>query len=191
VTGRPISNRIASQYFITHQIMKKQLIAIFATLSISTLLNASPLSDLVQESKADWMMGTWKREGVTLSFDYKLDKHAIEMKYEIGEVKGQGMIAMTPGEEAPDYLAADDRGGVAKGKWDETDGNPTLKLKHTDADGNVKQLAVVYSKVDDQTMKVSIRQLNDAGETEGDPMEVELKKRIKEDKKDDKKEEAK
>jgi hypothetical protein len=160
----------------TPLIMKKHILALLATLPFSALLIASPLSDSVEQHKLEWMLGTWTREGVSISYQWKLDKHAIGVNFTMGERKGEGMIVMPPGDDTPKYLAVDNEGGVSEGKWGETNGNPTLTVSHTTADGTVSRMSVEHAKADDQTIKVTIRKLNEAGEAEGDPMEVELKR---------------
>lgn len=157
-----------------------KLTALFtaALLSISVLQNnASPLSDLMEQHEVSWMIGSWSAgDGrVKVSYEWRVDKNAIAVKFEAGDRSAEGMIALKPGTEQAHYMAVDNKGGISKGEWVESNGNPALKVTRSGADGEAKTIAE-HIKVDDKTMKVRVHKQDDSGNPGELMMELEFKK---------------
>jgi hypothetical protein len=147
------------------------------TLAAATLLPASPLSELVDQAGASWMLGPWaSADGqVKLTYEWRLDQQAIAVKFTAGERCAEGMMALKPGTGEVHYVAVDNSGAVTTGRWIESNGNPTLQAtKHADS-GDLTILAE-HRKVDEQTMKVTVYRQNDDGNPGEFLMEAELKR---------------
>lgn len=147
------------------------------TLATATLLAASPLSDLVDQAGATWMLGQWaSADGqVKVTYEWHLDQHAIAVKFTAAERSAEGMMALKPGSGEVHYVAVDNSGAVTTGRWIESNGNPTLQATRH-ADSGESKILVEHRKADDQTMKVTIHRQNDDGTPGEFLMEAELKR---------------
>lgn len=123
------------------------------------------------------MVGTWTgAEGkVKVTYEWRVEKNAIGVKFEAGERTAEGMMALKPGTQEVHYMAVDSKGAVSKGQWVESNGSPALKTTRISEEGEVKTIAE-HIKVDDNTMKVKIFKQDDSGNAGELMMEVEFKK---------------
>ena len=64
----------------------------------------------------------------------------------------------------PSVLPAANKGGMTVGKWTTLNDNPTLISTHTDAEGNVRKMAVEYVKTDANTITVKLHAVGDDGQ---------------------------
>ena len=138
---------------------------------------ASPLSDLAEQEGVAWMIGSWSAaEGkVKVSYDWRVDKNAIGVKFEAGDRKAEGMMALKPGTQQVHYMAVDSSGAVSRGEWVESNGHPALKTTKISAEGETKTIAE-HIKVDDTTMKVKVYTQDDSGNAGELLMEADFKK---------------
>jgi len=142
------------------------LFAIVAFAPLSLTLNAASLGEMTASAGLEWMIGKWASDDgqVAFSHTWKLDKHAVAVSFKMGDREGEGMILVKPGTDQVIYGAADNRGGMAVGKWITLNGNPTLVSTHTDAEGNERKMAIEYVKTDDETLTIKIHQVDANGE---------------------------
>ncbi len=142
------------------------------------------LGDLVTEGGLDWMMGKWVAEtddGQELQIIYKweLDKHLLTVYLKIGMYESRGMIFYVPTEEKIVQIGVDNQGGSNTGTW-EADGNKAVnKYEHTGADGQTNKMGLAHSKVDANTMKVEVYEVDSSGELADYPSFTEEYKRQK------------
>ncbi len=148
--------------------MKTTLLALsflFACPDWHGSLVASPLSDSLEESGVTWMIGSWATAdgAVKVTYEWRLDRHAIGVKFSGGGRDAEGMIVLKPGSKQAMYVAADSNGGVSKGAWSEYQGHPLLKTTYSTADKELKT-ATEHIKVSADTMAVKLYKQNDSGE---------------------------
>lgn len=147
----------------------KSAILFFAfslVLSPISLLRAETLEELAKASGTEWMIGKWATEdgAASISYTWKLDKHAVGFSFKMGERESEGMMVRKPGtEKTIVYASADNTGGVSTGHWIEFNGHPTLVIKATKADGTETKFATEHIKTDADTMTVNLCALDDDG----------------------------
>ena len=75
------------------------------------------------------------------------------MGFKIGDFEGRGMIYYVPAENKVVQVGVDNRGGIAKGTWDADGDKAVARLEYKTAEGEIRRMASVLSKVDANTMK--------------------------------------
>lgn len=159
--------------------MKLTALIAAAVLAFSAMqAPASPLSDLAEQEGLTWMVGTWSgAEGkVKVTYEWRVDKNAIGVKFEAGPRTAEGLMALKPGTQEVHYMTVDSEGAISKGQWVESNGSPALKVTRISADAEAKTIAE-HVKVDDSTMKVKVFKQDDSGNAGELLMELELKKK--------------
>ena len=132
------------------------------------------LGDLVTEYGFDWMMGEWvasTNEGEKIHSFYKweLNKNLVTLGFKMGEFEGRGMIYFVPAEDKVVQVGVDNRGGIAKGTWDADGDKAVARLEYTPAEGDIRRMASVHSKVDAETMKVEFYAMDSNGQLAEEP----------------------
>jgi hypothetical protein len=160
--------------------MKTKILAsvvLLASALFAQPIQASPLSDLVEQQQVEWLLGSWTSTdgNVKLSYEYRVEKNIIGVKFKGGDREAEGMIALKPGTNESVYVAVDNRGAISKGTWSEHDGNPLLKTTVTGEQGEMK-LASEHIKVDADTMRVKVYKQDEAGEPGELLIELEMKR---------------
>lgn len=149
--------------------MKKLLSISLLSISMAcSTLAAESLGDLARSAGQDWMAGKWVSTdgGASLSYEWILDRHAVSMTFKMGSRESSGLLTHTPGTETVNFTAADNAGGITTGIWSEEGGNLVLKLKHTEAEGKVINMALVHAKTDANTMTVKVYDVTASGALE-------------------------
>jgi len=162
----------------------KAAILILALLPLFPSPGISQTQTLAEAAKAagtDWIIGKWATEdgNVSISYTWKLDNYAVGVHFKLGDREAEGMIVRNPGTDDVVYGAADNKGGVTKGKWREYNDHPTLISTHTDTEGKVTKTAIEHIKTDAETMTVKIYTVGDDGEPGGSPLREVVFKRQK------------
>jgi hypothetical protein len=160
--------------------MKTKFLAAVLLLAVAPLTlptHASPLSDLVEQQQAGWLLGSWTSTdgNVKLRYEYRLDQNVIGVKFKGGEREAEGMIALKPGTQESVYVAVDNQGAVSKGEWAKHEGNPLLKTTVMSGQGEMK-LASEHIQVDADTMRVKVYKQDEAGEPGELLIELEMKR---------------
>ncbi len=143
------------------------------------------LGDFVTEGGFDWMMGRWQAttdqgDEVELVYKWELDKHLVTFHLKRQNYEYRGMIFYVPTEEKIVQIGADNQGGSGKGTWDADGNKAVLKSEHTRADGQTDKMGMAHSKVDADTMKVEVYELDSSGELADYPsFTMECKRRKK------------
>jgi hypothetical protein len=117
----------------------------------------------------DWMIGKWVAmtdDGQELQLVYKweLDKHVVSAHFKMGTYEFQSLIFYVPAKEEVVQIGADNRGGHSKGIWEPSGEKAISKTEGTDVNGQVNKMGIVYSKVDADTMKVEVYEIESTGE---------------------------
>ena len=133
------------------------------------------LGDLVTEGGFDWMIGEWVAttdEGGKIDIIYKweLNKNLITMGFKIGDFEGRGMIYYVPAENKVVQVGVDNRGGIAKGTWDADGDKAVARLEYKTAEGEIRRMASVLSKVDANTMKEEYYTMDSDGRLAEEPL---------------------
>ena len=132
------------------------------------------LGDLVEEAGFNWMIGRWTAttdDGQEIEMTYKwgLDRYLATVDFKMGEYAYRGMIFYVPNEQKVVEVGVDNRGGTAKGTWDMEGEKAISKSERTQADGETMNSAMLHSKVDAETMKVAVYQIQETGEQADEP----------------------
>jgi hypothetical protein len=132
------------------------------------------LGDLVAEGGYDWLIGRWAATtdgGGQLDLEMKwgLDKNVILMGFKMGDFKMHGMIVLVASREEIIQAGADSQGGFWKGTWSDEYGDAVCQMERTKADGEVQKGAMVYSRVDAETMKVAMYGVDSDGYRASEP----------------------
>ena len=140
---------------------------------------AQKLGDVVEESKAEWLIGTWgevradedaEDSQTTVTFEWQLDRHSILVKFESASTKACGLVTFRAHENKVLYVAADNHGATGSGEWTLNDGHPTLLYKQVSESGKETKAGFVHKKVDEKTMLIEIYELDEHGELTGVPL---------------------
>ena len=152
--------------------MKPLSFLLAATLFFSPIAHrqagAESLGEKVGAIGADWIIGTWVDAptaglGFKVTYEWRLDKHAIALKAVAGDRQSEGLIAVNPRNGDVGIMVVDNRGGGAMGKVTAEDGKIILTVKYSDGEGNDGKVALVHEKKADSKVLVTIYSLNDSG----------------------------
>jgi len=179
-----------------HNVLRNTILAGAAVVVILTVGAGGQqgLGDLVTMGGFEWLIGDWMTKtdmGVEVHAFYKweLDRNLIKMGFKMGEFEGRGMIYYSPAEDRVFQIGVDNRGGVAKGAWDADGDKAVARLEYTPPEGEMRRMASVYSKVDNETMKVEFYEMDSDGWLADEPqgtLQYKRQKKQAEKKQDDK-----
>ena len=96
-------------------------------------------------------------------YKWELNRNLVTMGFKMGEYEGRGMIYYDPTGERVVQIGVDNRGGIAKGYWDADGDKAVARLEYTPAEGEMRRMASVHSKVDADTMKVEFYEMDEDG----------------------------
>jgi hypothetical protein len=124
------------------------------------------LGDLVSEYGFEWLIGRWstaveEEQVVDVAYRWGLDRHAVMVDFRMGEYAYQGMIFYVAGEEKVVEVGVDNRGGNSVGAWEPDGEKAVSKSRRVDGDGQSREMAMVHTKVDARTMKVTLYAVED------------------------------
>ena len=133
------------------------------------------LGDLVTEGGFDWMIGEWvattdEGDKVDLVYKWELNKNLITMGFKVGDFEGRGMIYYVPAENKVVQVGVDNRGGIGKGVWDADGDKAVARLEYKPAEGEIRRMASVHSKVDANTMKEEYYTMDSDGRFAEEPL---------------------
>jgi hypothetical protein len=166
----------------------KSIFMIAAAIIITTTTVASAqqkLGDLVAEGGYEWMIGKWEAttddgEQIKLEYKWELDKHIITMMFKIPDNEFRAMIYYKPTDDQVVQVTVDKKGGTGKGVWEPAGDKAILRHEHTDANWETQKMAIVHSKVDNNTMRWDIHEIYSSGELSDYPnLTVDLKRQKK------------
>ncbi len=163
----------------------KRIPAILASLC-TLIIAATPLrSDTLKADATaaglDWIIGTWGDKAsngaaVRLTYEWRLDGHAVGMKLTAPDRNAEGLIARNAKTQEIGYVSVDNQGGGAIGKVEPDAGNIVIKVAYTDGGTKEGKMAVTHEQRSGDTMKLTVSSLSDSGEVLETRMEIELVK---------------
>jgi hypothetical protein len=132
------------------------------------------LGGLMQQTGSDWLGGKWagqSDDGQTYQIEYKweIKNHVLSMHFKGFGLEYHGIIFYKPSEEQVVQITVDGNGGNGKGTWLAEYGEAVMKSEHTDEYGEVSRTGFVYSKVDGQTMKSELYEMDQYGQLADEP----------------------
>ena len=157
--------------------LRNTILALAAILVIATTgANAQQkLGDFVSEGGFDWMIGNWEAtsdQGDKIEFVYKweLDKHMVTMLLKWPNNEYRAMIFYKQTEDEIVQVTVDNQGGTGKGTWEPDGDRAILKHEHTGSDWQTNKMGFAHSKVDANTMKWEVLEMDSSGEVSDYPM---------------------
>jgi len=151
--------------------MKKLLTLITLSLfgSLATLQAQQTLADLVAEVGGEWLVGDWvgysdNGDELVQTIHWDLDKHVIAIHFKTPRFEIKSMTAVDPTSGNVKYIGFSNRGGALTGTWQEESGWPLLRVKAVNQDGQTWKGALLFQRVDDNTMKIEIFRVDEDGE---------------------------
>ncbi|MGI8604775.1 MAG: hypothetical protein ACR2OZ_17535 [Verrucomicrobiales bacterium] len=163
----------------------KRIFSLLAALALfdapASLKGAETLGQLVAAKGFEWMIGNWADkasdgQAIKLTYEWRLDKHAVAVKLESPERKSEGFMARNPKSGDVGYVAVDNRGGGALGKVTADEDKLVLKVNYQRSNGESGRLGVVHEKKDDDTMKVTLHKVEEDGALGEATEAIELKR---------------
>ena len=128
----------------------------------------SSLGDLLTEYGYEWVAGKWVAttdEGQKVELEYKwgLDRHVVLVDFKMGDYKYHGMIMFVPSREEVIEVGADNMGGIWNCRWGDDYTGAARTGEATQRDGTKEKNEVVLSKVDNDTLKVTLYDVDSYG----------------------------
>ncbi len=132
------------------------------------------LADLVQQTGCNWIIGKWAGEtpdGQKYEIEYKwaLKDHVISMHFKGFDFEYHGIMFFDADKQEVVQIGVDSNGGNGKATWFAEYGKATMKNEQKGEYGEVSRMGFVYSKIDDQTMKMDMYGLDEYGELSEEP----------------------
>ena len=126
------------------------------------------LGDLLTEYGYEWVVGKWVAttdEGLKVELEYKwgLDRHVVLVDFKMGDYKYHGMIMFVPSREEVIEVGADNQGSIWNCTWGDDYTGAARTGEATQRDGTKEKNAVVLSKVNGDTLKVSVYDVDSYG----------------------------
>ena len=118
------------------------------------------LKGVVEEQGFGWMAGKWKAttddgQEILMSYQWAVNGHAIVTTFKMGDRSSQGMIYLDAEQQQVKQFSVDSRGRATNATWDVQGSKAIAKTKMTDEYGQTTDIAIAYSKVDND-MKAEV-----------------------------------
>jgi len=150
--------------------IKSLLLLGLGLLVVSTAPAAAQQSigELVTDYGYDWLMGKWTAttddwETVELEYKWGLDRHVILVDFKMGDFKYHGMIVFVPSREEVVQMGVDNQGGLYNGTWSDDYSGAAHSMENTKIDGTKAKSEMVHTKVDSNTMKIGVYNVDSYG----------------------------
>lgn len=132
------------------------------------------LGDVIADAGFDWTIGKWagmiEGEKIELEWKWALDKHVILSNIKAGEYQSSGMIMYVTSRDEVVEMSADNEGATQTGKWRIEDNNAVLRFEKTDVRGQNEKGEAVLSKLDAETLKIAVCEVDINGRRETEPL---------------------
>jgi hypothetical protein len=132
------------------------------------------LGDVIADAGCDWAIGKWagdiEGEKIELEWKWALDKHVIIYNIKAGEYQSCGMIMYVASRDEVIDTSADNEGSTQTGKWRIEDNDAVLRFEKTDVRGQIEKSEAVLSKLDAETLKIALCQIDINGKREAEPL---------------------
>lgn len=140
------------------------------------------LGYLMQESGCDWLVGKWAGESpegqkYVMEYKWEIKPHVLSVHFKGFDFEYHGIIFYKPAEGQVVQIGVDSNGGNGKGVWDAEDGKAIFRSEHTGEYGEISRMGFIYSKVDADTMKSDLYEMDENGKLSENPgMTLEYKR---------------
>lgn len=142
------------------------------------------LGDLVAEGGFEWMIGRWtattdEGDKVLLEYKWELNKHLLSVHLKGSRYEYRGIIFYDAPKDQVVQIGVDGQGGNGKGMWGPMDDKALLKYEHTGSNWEINRMALAHSRVDANTMKVEVYEMDSAAQIDAWPSSTLQFKRVK------------
>ena len=143
--------------------------------------SAETLEEKLKGGGYEWLLGKWadketNGQAMKISYELRLDGHAVAVKLETPERKAEGLIALNPKSGDVGYIAVDNKGGGAMGKVTVEDGKVVMKLSYTGGDGDGGKMGIVHEKKDSESLRLIVHAMDSEGALGETKQDLELVK---------------
>ena len=135
---------------------------------VLSAVSQEPLSQLMEESSTQWMIGNWEGQtddgsALSQSFVYDLEKRIVISRTTNPGWSAIGITGVDPTTGQVNYTGYSSNGAALSGQWTAEEGVAVLKTKLARAEGEPTELALRYRQVDDKNMVVELLDLDSTG----------------------------
>jgi hypothetical protein len=147
-------------------------ILLAAAVSLVILTSAASaqesLGDLMEQTGCNWLIGNWagqSDDGQKYEIEYKweIKPYIMSIHFKGFDFEYHGIIFYKASDEEVVQIGVDNNGGSGKGTWTANYGKAVMKSEHTGEYGEISRMGFVYSKIDSQTMKMELHDLDQYG----------------------------
>jgi len=161
--------------------LTKSLVSLCCLIATATGLGANSLKSDAAAAGLDWIIGSWGDKAsngaaVRLTYEWRLDGHAVGVKLNTPDRNSEGLIARNAKTQEVGYISVDNQGGGAVGKVEPDAGNIVIKVSYSDGGSNEGKMAITHEQRGADTMKVTVSSMSDSGDILETKMEIELVK---------------
>jgi len=137
--------------------------------------------NIVEQEGFGWMLGRWKAttdDGteILLSYLWAVKGNAMISSFKMGDMSSLGMIFLDMEAEQAKQLSVDSRGRASIAVWETRYDEAISKTTMTNEYGEVTDVGVVYSKVDDTTINVELYGLDNGELSDNSWFDINFKK---------------
>jgi hypothetical protein len=139
------------------------------------------LKNIVEQEGFGWIIGNWKAttdDGteMLLSYQWAVKGHTIVSSFKMGDMSSLGMIYLDMEAEQAKQISVDSRGRASKATWEPRYDKAISKTTMADEYGQVTDVGIVYSKVNDTTIHVELYELDNGELSDSPAFEIDFKK---------------
>jgi hypothetical protein len=135
-------------------------VVVFFVFLLTPAMAQQKLGDVVTEAGFDWMIGKWvgtvEEQKVELEWKWALDKHVIFVDVKAGEYRSHSMIMYVASRDEVIEVGADNQGATERGKWRTEGDNAVVRSEETNVYGQIEKSEGVISKLDVNTIKITL-----------------------------------
>jgi len=140
--------------------------------------------DIVEQQGFGWMLGNFKAimddgQEMLLTYRWAVRGQAIISSFKMGNMSSLGMIHLDMDAEQAKQISVDSRGQATKATWEIQGDEAISKTTMTDEYGQVTNMGIVHSKVDDTTINIALYGLEDGKLSDDSWFDINFKKQKK------------
>ncbi len=163
----------------------KNLMLIVILMAVGgTAFGQESLKEAIDQEGTGWMMGRWKAttdsgENILLGYQWAVDGHAVIYTFQMGDRLAKGLIYFDSMVEEVRQFSVNSRGRTVKATWATEYGDAVCNTTMYDDEGAATDVAVVYSKVDNKTMKVAVHGMQNGSRSYDPWFEINFAKQVR------------
>lgn len=126
------------------------------------------LGYLMEQTGSEFIVGKWAGETTdgqkyVMEYKWEIKPHILSVHFKGFDFEYHGIIFFKASEDQVVQIGVDSRGGDGKGVWEAEYGKAIFKSEHADEYGEVSRMGFIYSKVDADTMKSDLYEMDEYG----------------------------